>query len=140
MHNATSNFGRFKHSHYGVQGSNCFPRGTSAEEAMTKSSLATLAQCAEISGLNSNEMLVGVVPARKHERLLESYRFNTGVGAGRLSARICFDIRTALQMGEPEQAADLLVVLRLFLAQNEKAVRRLRPFTWGCVALKALNG
>ena len=107
---------------------------------MTKSSLATLAQCAEVSGLSSNEMLVGVVPARKHERLLESYHFNTGVGAGRLSARICFDIRTALQMGAPEQAADLLVVLRLFLAQNEEAVRRLRPFTWGCVALKALNG
>jgi hypothetical protein len=140
MHNATSNFGRFMHSHNGVQGSSCFPRGTSAEETMTKSSLATLAQCAEASGLSSNEMLVGVVPARKHERLLALYRFNTGVGAGRLSARICFDIRTALQTGAPEQAADLLVVLRLFLAQNEHALRRLRPFTWGRVALTALNG
>jgi hypothetical protein len=56
--------------------------------------------------------------------------FYTEVGAGRLSARICFDIRTALQMGAPEQAADLLVVLRLFIAQMK----------WPCADSSRLRG
>ncbi len=83
----------------------------------TKNDLATIAHCAEFSGLNPKEMLVGAVLASEHERLLEAYRFGRfGVGEN-ICAAIVADIRLALKRGAPEHAADLLVALRLYLAQ-----------------------
>jgi hypothetical protein len=93
----------------------------------TMRGLVTITRCSEISGLNPWEMLVGVLPASRHERQLEAYRSGLLGTGGSVCATIVADIRLALEQGAPEHAADLLVVLRRYLAQKENACEEWLP-------------
>lgn len=78
------------------------------------SNLTPLTRCQRIAGLAAHEIVLGVTPGKKHERLLARYRR----GRGRKSAArvaIVADIRAALQAGARAEAADLLIVLRRLL-------------------------
>ncbi len=79
--------------------------------------LTPIARCEEIAGLEPHELVLGVSPGRKHERLLAAYR------RGRRSptvarVRIVADIREAVAHGAASRAADLLIVLRRLLATH----------------------
>lgn len=80
--------------------------------------LVGLDVCAQISGLGAHEMLLGVSPCERHDRLFARYRMKAGDAQDALPARIVTDIRRALDLGALARAADLLVVLREFLAAS----------------------
>jgi hypothetical protein len=83
--------------------------------------LAPIAYCTKVSGLNHKEMLVGVIPSSKHEQLLEKYNLDRPGDDENACSMIVTDIREALRQDDPIHAADLLLVLRLFLAEREQA-------------------
>lgn len=98
---------------------------------MTKD-MISIGRCAEICGLRSNELVLGVSPSKKHERLLANYRFGAHDDEGPHKALVA-DIRAAVAGGAARHAADLLVALRRLLAMREpvkprraSAARRLR--------------
>lgn len=78
----------------------------------------TLAQCAALSGLGSNEMLLGVSPAAMHDSLHASYLLHHRRGWQAVRDMIVADIRDSLDLGASKRAADLLIVLRRFLSEN----------------------
>ena len=78
--------------------------------------LTPIDRCREVAGLGPHEMLLGVSPARKHERLLARYSRARSLPAARV--RIVADMRVALKGGALGEAADLLVVLRRLLARD----------------------
>lgn len=86
--------------------------------------LIPISRCAEISGLRSHEMVLGVTPSLEHERLLANYQFEQG--RVRQDARVALvaDIRAAVAVGASRRAADLLVVLRRLLALREPIKQR----------------
>jgi hypothetical protein len=83
--------------------------------------LMPIDRCAEISGLRSHEIVLGVSPCAKHDRLLSRYNRDRGRDAAR--AMIVADIRNALEFGSTRRAADLLVVLRRLLAKRDANAR-----------------
>ena len=85
------------------------------------SNLVSLAQCAEVSGLRRDEMLLGATPSARHHSLYASYLLliQRGSEAGR--DRIVADIRLALDLGASKRAADLLIALRWFLSAHPEA-------------------
>ena len=94
----------------------------------SKRSLAmtTFGQCAADAGLAPSELIVGVTPSRKHEALLSSYLLSLHRGPVAVREMIVSDLRRFLELGARNYAADLLVVLRLFLSQQPEA-RRASP-------------
>jgi hypothetical protein len=88
----------------------------------------TSAQCAALSGLHSNEMLLGVSPTAMHDSLHASYRLHDERGWQSVRDMIVADIRASLDLGASKQAADLLIVLRRFLSERVAVVvvRQLR--------------
>lgn len=88
--------------------------------------LTPLERCREIAGLSSHEMMIGVVPSEKHEDMLSKY-----VGARRslgfVRMTIVADLRAALAAGAARDAADLIVVLRRFLALDARVAPLCRP-------------
>jgi len=105
--------------------------------------LTPIARCAQIVGLGAHEMVLGVSPGEKHERLLATYRRAYAPAAAR--KRIVSDMRDALGSGAKMRAADLLIVLRRLLASESAsddrgppARRRNRPMrlrlNWRVVA------
>lgn len=82
--------------------------------------LTSLERCREIAGLSSREMMIGVVPTKKHDDMLSKY-----LGARRsfrlVSMTIVADLRAALAAGAARDAADLIVVLRRFLSLDARA-------------------
>lgn len=94
------------------------------------SRLTPIERCAAIAGLSGHEIVLGVSPGAKHERMLARYRRAASRDTAR--TRLVADIRSALQLGAPRRAADLLVVLRRLLAEGSDlsavtAFRRARP-------------
>jgi hypothetical protein len=83
--------------------------------------MITLAQYAAFSGLASHELILGAVPSTKHQNLLSSYMFNLHRGAVAVREIIVYDLRGFLDLGATNRAADLLVVLRLFLSKYPEA-------------------
>jgi len=77
--------------------------------------LTPIDRCAEVAGLAPHEILLGVAPGKKHERLLAKYR-RARRSEALTRARLVADIRTAISAGATGEAADLLVVLRRLLA------------------------
>lgn len=86
---------------------------------MTKD-LSPFAFCADMSGLQPHEMVLGVTPADRHEQLLSAY-LARGLGREALSTVLAEDIRAAICSGAAPRAADLLIVLRRVLAREQKA-------------------
>ena len=77
--------------------------------------LRPIARCQEIAGLAPHEMVVGVSPSEKHERLLAKYR-RARRSPTVARAKIVADLRAAVKSGANGDAADLLIVLRRLLA------------------------
>jgi hypothetical protein len=81
------------------------------------SQLAPIRLCEEMTSLRPHEILVGVAPSARHERLLEKYLDGRSRAAAR--TRIVADIREALKAGTPRRAVDLAIVLRQLLAIDQ---------------------
>ena len=73
-------------------------------------------------GLNQNEMMLGVTPSAKHHSLLASYLLNLRRGPPAVRNMILADLRSFLDLGAQQRAADLFVVLRLFLSDHPEAM------------------
>lgn len=76
--------------------------------------LIPIRRCAELAGLRSHELVLGVSPSDKHQRMLARYRRAVSLDAAR--GRVVADIRSAVAIGAARRAADLLIVLRCLLA------------------------
>lgn len=82
--------------------------------------LTPIARCAEIAGLAPYEIMLGVSPSEKHERMLAKYRrARRSVAVAR--AKIVADLRAAILRGACSEAADLLIVLRRLMAFGPSA-------------------
>lgn len=84
--------------------------------------LTPIDRCAEIAGLRSHEIVLGIIPDARHERMLARYRRTDSGGTAR--ARVVADIRDALEIGASRRAGDLLIVLRRLLAESATNVAR----------------
>jgi hypothetical protein len=78
--------------------------------------LTPIERCAEMAGLRSYELVLGVSPSDKHQRMLARYRRNLSLDSAR--RQLVADIRNAVEIGAPRRAADLLIVLRWLLASS----------------------
>ncbi|MGJ0395879.1 MAG: polysaccharide deacetylase [Methylocystis sp.] len=76
--------------------------------------LMPIRRCAELAGLRSHELVLGVSPSDEHERMLARYRRAVSLDAAR--GRVVADIRSAVKRGAARRAADLLIVLRCLFA------------------------
>lgn len=83
--------------------------------------MITLAQCAALAGLASDEIVSDATPSGKHHSLLSSYRLNMRRGAAAVRDMIIADLHTYLDLGASQYASDLLLVLRLFLKDHPDA-------------------
>lgn len=91
--------------------------------------MITISECAAFAGLASNELVLGAVPSTRHHSLLSSYLLNSHRGLQAVRAMIVADLRGFLDLGVSVRAADLLIVLRMFLTDFPEArqARRLEP-------------
>jgi hypothetical protein len=80
----------------------------------------TIDQCAALSGLRPHEMFLGVTPTARHDYIYASYLLHHAGDVVALRDMIVADIRAAIDLGDPTQAADLLIVLRRFLSENPR--------------------
>ena len=80
--------------------------------------MMSVAQCA-LTALASDELIVGVTPTERHRKLLASYLLSAWRGPAGVRNMIVFDLRCFLDLGVSSRAADLLIVLRLFLSGKE---------------------
>ncbi len=83
--------------------------------------MVSLSQCAGYAGLDLSELLIGTVVSAKHHSLLESYALNLWRGAVVVRDLIRTDLRAFIDLGAKKKAADLLLVLRLFLSHFPEA-------------------
>jgi hypothetical protein len=83
--------------------------------------MITISECAAFAGLASNELVLGAVPASRHHCLLASYLLNSHRGLDAVRAMIVSDLRGYLDLGASSCAADLLIVLRMFLTDFPEA-------------------
>ena len=83
--------------------------------------MISVSQCAAYAGLASSELLIGRPPSAKHHSLLASYVINLERGGIAVRNMIRADLRAFLDLGARERAADLLLVLRLFLSKYPAA-------------------
>ena len=86
--------------------------------------LSPLSRCAEISGLNDNEIILGAKLGPQHRRLVARYRWRLVRGRSYVYALIVADIRAALELCALQRAADLFIVLRLFVSSAEPRIAR----------------
>lgn len=80
--------------------------------------MLSVSECAEYVGLNPDELLLGPGPTAKHKNLLEGYLLNQWRGEAFVAQMICDDLRAAVELGARGRAADLLLVLRVFLTDS----------------------
>jgi hypothetical protein len=90
--------------------------------------LTPIERCSEIAGLAPHEIVLGVSPGEKHERLLAKYR-RARRSRAMARARIVADIRAAVSSGAAREAADLLIVLRRLMALDSAGPRRVAAST-----------
>jgi hypothetical protein len=79
--------------------------------------MITLEECAEFAALETSELFTGAVLSARHRSLLSSYLFNLHHGPVAVRKMIVWDIRAAIDLGASKYAADLVLVLRLFLSK-----------------------
>lgn len=92
--------------------------------------LTPIERCVDVAGLAPHEIVLGVSPSKKHERMLAHYRRSRRSSAV-ARVKIVADLRAAVSRGAAADAADLLLVLRRLLAVKpaRRAVRRPAPAT-----------
>jgi len=78
--------------------------------------MITMNQCADLAGLAHDELALCAVPSARHKSLLSSYLFNLERGENTVCCMIIGDFWGLMELGAQEQAADALLVLRLFLS------------------------
>jgi hypothetical protein len=78
--------------------------------------MTTVRQCADEVVRASNELPLCAVPSAKHSALLASYLLSLKRGEAGVCNMIVADYRRFMDLGALERAADLLLVLKLFLA------------------------
>jgi hypothetical protein len=83
--------------------------------------MITLEECAEFAALETCELFTGAVLSARHRSLLSSYLSNLWRGPAAVRKMIVSDIRAAIDLGAPKYAADLVLVLRLFLSKHPEA-------------------
>ena len=83
--------------------------------------MITLKDIAALARLKPHELILGVAPQARHRTLLQSYLLNRHHGRAIVLRMIVRDLRGFLDMGARHAAADLLVVLRLFMSARHKA-------------------
>jgi len=83
--------------------------------------MITVEACIEFAGLASNEMVLGATPTAKHRALLSSYLLNLWRGPKTVRKMIIADMRSWLDLGRTDYAADFLIVLRQFLSDYPEA-------------------
>ena len=88
------------------------------EDSAMISTQITVAHCAALSGLGTNEMMLGVTPTAMHDSLHASYLLHPKKDWECVREMIVADIRASLDLGASKQAADLLIVLRRFLLSS----------------------
>ncbi|HEY8005357.1 MAG TPA: hypothetical protein VIE66_00805 [Methylocella sp.] len=83
--------------------------------------MISIEECRKFSGLASYEMVLDAGPTTKHRSLLLTYILNLRRGPVAVREMIVADIRASLDLGALDWAADLLIVLRLFLSDHPEA-------------------
>jgi len=83
--------------------------------------MVSVKECAAFARLAPSQMLLGATPSRKHRILLSSYLLCLWRGPRTVRGMIVSDIDMWLDLGMVEQASDLLIVLRQFLADYPEA-------------------
>ena len=83
--------------------------------------MITLEECAQFAALETNELFTGAVLSTRHQSLLSTYRMNLERGPVAVRKMIVSDIRAAIDLGASKRAADLVLVLRLFLSKHLEA-------------------
>jgi hypothetical protein len=86
--------------------------------------LAPLSKCKSFAGLRPNELILGVAPSERHERLLASYQFVEMCGGENMQSALVDDIRAAVATFALKHAADLLIVLRKVLGSRSRPAPR----------------
>lgn len=77
--------------------------------------MLSVSECRMRAGLESHEVVLGASPSPRHETLLASYLLNVKKGERFVLEMIVADLRAFLDLGAPDSAGDVFVVLRLFL-------------------------
>jgi hypothetical protein len=88
--------------------------------------MITLTRCAKLVKLDLDALVVGLAPNARHHALLKSYLFNAHRGHAKLLGMMIRDLRGCLDIGADRCAADLVIVLRLFLSRRHEIVRASR--------------
>ncbi|HXY58880.1 MAG TPA: hypothetical protein VEH76_09890 [Methylocystis sp.] len=78
--------------------------------------MGAMEECAECEGLAPAELSLCAIPSARHKSLLTSYRMNLKHGRKAVCDMIVGDLWRFIELGAQERAADLFLVLRLFLA------------------------
>ncbi len=103
--------------------------------------MITFMECAEFASLDNAELFTGAVLSTRHRLLLASYLLNLKRGPTAVRKMIVSDIRAAIDLGASKYAADLVLVLRLFLSKHPEArIVRQPPLRYQRPKLGALNG
>lgn len=78
--------------------------------------MTTLKRCARHAGLDLDKLVVA--PEARHQTLLRSYQLNSHRGRAAVRRMILGDLQGCIDIGAQRCAADLLIVLRLFLSEQ----------------------
>jgi len=91
--------------------------------------MRTLEETRSAAGLRSDEIIVGTTETEALRAMLASYLSHLWRGSDVVRDLIVADLRSALDLGVEDRAADLLLVLRLFLTNHAEAA--LTPYPCG---------
>ena len=75
-------------------------------------------ECAKYAGITPGKLPSAVIASAKHWSLLESYRLNLWRGERAVCKMILGDFWRFVELGAESHAADLFLVLRLFLTRS----------------------
>ena len=73
-------------------------------------------ECAKYAGITPGKLPSAVIASTKHWSLLESYRLNLWRGERAVCKMILGDFWRFVELGAKSHAADLFLVLRLYLS------------------------
>jgi len=85
--------------------------------------MITTQRRAEHEDLLSYGLPLCAIPSTRHELLLATYRMNLKRGSKAVREMIAGDVERCLELGAWQRAADLLLVLRLFVSSRERGGR-----------------
>ena len=105
--------------------------------------LASVKECRRLTGLSAREILLGVVPSPRHRAALLGYFRSCHGNPREVQKVLIHDLRSYLEIGARGFAADQLIVLRLFLADqwSDAAITPTTlPKAWVIEREKSSNG